>query len=165
MNERHRGLSINPVQREWTMAPGPRAPQVMCRRSHSRRRCNSSDSSSFCQPSPLSKWLRADSHSPVRRSCSQDDCWRSPGPRRLRASHSCHASHRSHSPTSHSQRRRSRHRSALSCRPSLADMTRRHDQQTSPECLPVAQAPFSLVPGVAITPGPWYVPSHQADVP
>ena len=124
-------------------------------KSHSRRRCNSSDSStSSRRPSPPFKRLRADSRSPVCRSCSQDDRWRSPDSRRHRASPSSHASRRSCSPTSHSQRRRSRDRSALSRRPSLAGMTRK-----------LAKAPFSLAPGVAITPGPSYVPSHQANVP
>ena len=58
-----------------------------------------------------------------------------PGSCRHRASRS-HASRRSHSPTSHSQRRRSRDRSALSRHPSLASMTRRLgiDASLSPRC-------------------------------
>ena len=68
-------------------------------------------------------YRRADSHSPVRRSCSQDDRWRSPGPHHHRASPQSYANR--HSPASHSQHRRSRDRSSLSRRPSPASMTRR----------------------------------------
>ena len=88
-------------------------------------RDSSASSFSSCRSSPPSKRLRDDNRSPVRHSCSQDDCWWSPGSRHHHASPSSHASHRSHSPTSHSQHRRSRDRSALSRRPSLAGMTRR----------------------------------------
>ena len=83
----------------------------------------------------LSKWLRADSRSPVRRSCSQDDRWRSPGPLRHRASPQPYVSHRSCSSASHSQRRRSRDRSSL-ISPPRAGMTRRlaRNVSLSPRC-------------------------------
>ena len=87
-------------------------------------RDSSASSSSSRSPSPLSKPLRADSHSPVCRSCSQNDRWSSPGSHRHCVSPS-HASCCSRSSTSHSQRRRSRDGSALSRRPSPAGMTRR----------------------------------------
>ena len=129
VTERHHGLSMSGSERvdDGCRSKSPAGDESEVNRdgrSHSRRRRDSSDFSSSRRPSPPFKRLSADSRCPVHRSCSQDDRWRSPGPRRLRASPSSHASHRSHSPTSHSQCCRSRYCSALSRRPSLAGMTR-----------------------------------------
>ena len=127
-------------------------------RSQSHWRHNSSDSSSSSRwPSLPSKRLRADCRSPIHHSCSQDNHWHSPGPSCLRASPS-QASCRSLSPTSHSQRRRSRDCSAPSRHPSL---TMRLVRNTSllPRC------PGSLTPSEAITSGPLYAPSTKRKSP
>ena len=89
------------------------------------RRDSSASSSALCRRSPLSKQLRADSTSPLRRSCPQDDRWRSPDSHRRRASPRPSVSRHSRSSASPSQWHHSRDRSPFSRRRSPSGMTRR----------------------------------------
>ena len=100
------------------------------------RRRDSSPSSSPDKLSPTSKRWRAMSHNPGCRSCSHNDRWHSPGPRRHRASPQSTASRCSHSSAPH---RQSRTRPSLSRQSSPPDMTRRpaRDMSLSPRhCWP-----------------------------
>ena len=105
-------------------------------RSH---RQDSSPSSSSDRLSPPSNWLRPMSRSPGRSSCSHNDRWHSPGPRRHRASPQSTASCRSRSPA---PRRRPRTRPSLSRRSSPASMTRRPTRDVS--LSPRRRSPSSL---------------------
>ena len=145
-------------------ADGSGAPQVMRQRqveTDGLSRDNSSASSSSPgRQSPPSKQLRADSTSPIHRSCSQDDRWRSPDSSRRQASSRSYASHHSCSPVFQSQRRRSRDRSFLShWRSRLAWLG---DLLGTILC---HETPFSISPGSAIIPGLSHVPSVQKNVP